>query len=263
MKKLIISVLVLLVTAIAASAAPTVNVIPVRGPLKSSADYKTFITNVIWTVKETGTFPDRLSVLAPEDLIDGSVWWIEDVKDVDDTVALSKLSAIIASNDKGSAGTNILGESFSFGPTDIYSEGAINIRKDGTVIDSGSPSQLGARLIVAIGTAHFNATAADVHKYTDLFDPWTISFTATINGSTTTASISTTKILPKLLALKVGADFIVKAENNGDSTSRPIQKAVALGGPATDWTSAGTIKAGQERNLGPADGATLFVRYAP
>jgi hypothetical protein len=252
----------ILVTAV--SAAPTANIIPVAGPLKSDASYEAFITGKIAVVKDTGTSPDKLTVLVPDNLIGGSVWWIVDLKaGVGETIFLIGTRSEIVSNDVGSDATNILGQTIVFGPTDLYSTGAVCFRADGTVITDGSPDQTCARIIFAVGTKHFNATSAEVHKYTDLFKPWTLTFLVTAHGTTATSSLSTTSVLPRLSALKVGADFIVKAEDNGDNTDRPIQKAVALGGPATDWSPVGTIHAGQERNLGATDSSALFVRYAP
>mgnify|MGYP001560228336 CR=1 FL=1 len=263
MKKILtVTVLGLLMGGVVSSqAAVTIRVLPSFGPTQTSPQFAAYAADAVAKIKD-GTLP-TLMLVAPENLMTrsdgiGTVWWWVDVTvGTGETISMEDISGLFTSSDSG----NVLGKVVSLEGT-AYSATAPGVRADGTEVTSGPSSQAVKRVIVGIGSKSFpvNSTQDEqqVRDYLNKFPGWRTTAMVTAKGAS--ASFALSKSPPSLVATKVGGKFMVRAENNGDPAEYGLQKSSVLTG---SWNSAGTIRAGQTVDFGPATDTALFVRYVP
>jgi hypothetical protein len=197
----------------------------------------------------------------------GLPWEIVDVTAPDgSTVALADITGKFTSTDS----TNALGKTVSFSGT-LYSDYAIGIKSDGSVVTSGPATERVKRVIVAIGSKSFVANNATemkgVRDYINSFPNWRLSFELSVQGTTVTNTMSR---LPLISAKNEGGMFWVTAEDTGDTKSYLIQESSNVGptpdGTMPQWNSTGImIKPGESKAvIGLTTWSQYFVRlYDP
>lgn len=209
----------------AAAASSTINDAR-NGTLHNTADYTT-ITSIVWqnlVYSESATWAGTI------------VWQVVDVRSSADDLSLDMIRMTSQSNNDG----NSLGDALEFGGNS-YTAQAIAIKSDGTVINSGSASQKGNRVIVLTQMKLFNGGATqsgldEVRNWVNSFSEFKITYTATVGAYSGTAVLSTL-VAPRLTITPAGMIGIQNLQS-GRSYKIESRNSLSVGG---SWSAVGII----------------------
>ncbi len=256
---------------------PIINVYDTVGPIVSHTSFPAFANAAVKLVKDTGTLPTgaktnladpRLATyVSATNFVGGStIWSFVELKarNVGETVSLSQITFISRSLDSA----NSLGKTNVFTSRD-YSETAIGIRADGSVISSGPSSQECARVIVGIGwksyVANTPAQVQEVIDYIAQFPNWGINpfvsaGSATFSKTLTLVDPTTPAEKPMLSIVDVsGVPNLVVGHSTDHTATYEVQSSATMNGTFTTFTN---VMAGKNYPLSSPTN-TLFVRYKP
>lgn len=230
-------------------------------------DYAVCNYRIYWwsLVYSTGThmWEGVLNPPAPFDQEFGrNVWALVDVRSVsgEDDLSLSMLTVTTSSSDG-----NVLGSAVSFADKS-YTPRAVAVRKDGSMITSGSSTQKGARILVLVKSPLFNVGGTQsgldqVKNWVNANEVYTLGYEAQVIGDGATkskASVSTAgsaDVKPFGLSISPeGQLSIIGGEAN--RYYRVYSKTSLPGGT---WKLAGVVN-GADTIKVPMNGATMFFR---
>jgi len=179
-------------------------------------------------------------------------------------VSLSMVSAKLRSQD---GGNNSLGQDVAF-TSNSYTTLSPGWRADGSMVTSGSSSQMVAEMIVVVGFKSYQvATEAEVQAVRNyVTGDFAITFEATAGGTTKSFMLSLvppTIATPRLFIHKMGSVVHLGAETNGNTGTFVVQGAPTITGP---WSATGmSLVAGQQLpvTMSAAGDSFMFFRLQP
>jgi len=261
----------------ALSANPIISITDSVGPVVSNPNFAVFANAAVKLIKDTGTLPSgaktnitdpRLATyVVPTNFVNGStVWSFVELKarNAGETVSLSQITFVSRSLDPA----NSLGKTNTFGARD-YTETAIGIRADGSVITSGPSSQECVRVIVGIGwksyVANTPAQVQEVIDYIAQYPNWGINPFVSAGGATFSRTLTTVDPQaqaekPMLsVALVSGVPNLVVGHSANHTMTYEVQTSTTMNGTFSAFTN---VVAGGSYPLSSSTN-TLFVRYKP